>query len=95
MLQTCVGVQNDMDGPMRRFSACCHLASTASRDVSGRISSNCFGTQLCLPGHVLARDGYAEAVDERATVWSLKRRSGLEAGREIPAVFANIVERAG
>ncbi|MBM3578737.1 MAG: ParA family protein [Alphaproteobacteria bacterium] len=47
------------------------------------------------PGHVVARDGYAEAVAERAPVWSLKRRSAQEAGREIRAVLANIVERAG
>ncbi|MGJ0533165.1 ParA family protein [Methylocystis sp.] len=47
------------------------------------------------PGHVVARDGYAEAVAERAPVWTLKRRSAQEAGREIRAVLANIVERAG
>lgn len=47
------------------------------------------------PGHVVARDGYAEAVAERAPVWKLKRRSAQEAGREIRAVLANIVERVG
>ena len=45
------------------------------------------------PGHVVARDGYAEAVAERVPVWRLKRRSAQEAGREIRAVLANIVER--
>ncbi|MBM3652650.1 MAG: ParA family protein [Alphaproteobacteria bacterium] len=47
------------------------------------------------PGHVVARDGYAEAVAERAPVKKLKRRSAQEAGREVRAVLANIVERVG
>ncbi|MEK8095135.1 ParA family protein [Methylocystis sp. IM3] len=47
------------------------------------------------PGHIVARDGYAEAVAERAPVWALKRRSAQEAGREIRAVLANIAERLG
>ena len=47
------------------------------------------------PGQVVARDGYAEAVAERAPVWALKRRSAQEAGREIRAVLANITERLG
>ena len=47
------------------------------------------------PGHVVARDGYAEAVAERAPVWRLKRRSAQEAGREIRGVMAQIVERVG
>jgi chromosome partitioning protein len=47
------------------------------------------------PGHVVARDGYAEAVAERGPVWAVKRRSAHEAGREIRAVLANIVERVG
>ena len=45
------------------------------------------------PGQIVARDGYAEAVAERVPVWSLKRRSAQEAGREIRAVLAKIVER--
>ena len=45
------------------------------------------------PGHIVARDGYAEAVAERVPVWSLKRRSAQEAGREIRAVLSKIVER--
>lgn len=45
------------------------------------------------PGHVVARDGYAEAVAERAPVWSLKRRSAQEAGRELRAVLATIADR--
>jgi chromosome partitioning protein len=47
------------------------------------------------PGHVVARDGYAEAVAERTPVWMLKRRSAQEAGRELRAILANIVERVG
>ena len=45
------------------------------------------------PGQIVARDGYAEAVAERVPVWSLKRRSAQEAGREIRAVLAKIAER--
>ena len=45
------------------------------------------------PGQIVARDGYAEAVAERVPVWSLKRRSAQEAGREIRAVLAKIEER--
>jgi chromosome partitioning protein len=45
------------------------------------------------PGQIVARDGYAEAVADRVPVWSLKRRSAQEAGREIRAVLAKIVER--
>ncbi|WP_271599352.1 ParA family protein [Bradyrhizobium sp. CCBAU 45384] len=45
------------------------------------------------PGQIVARDGYAEAVAERVPVWSLKRRSAQEAGREIRAVLTKIVER--
>ncbi|MBM3552251.1 MAG: ParA family protein [Alphaproteobacteria bacterium] len=45
------------------------------------------------PGHIVARDGYAEAVAERAPVWTLKRRSAQEAGREIRSVLAAIAER--
>jgi chromosome partitioning protein len=45
------------------------------------------------PGQIVARDGYAEAVAERVPVWSLKRRSAQEAGREIRAVLSKIVER--
>jgi chromosome partitioning protein len=41
----------------------------------------------------VARDGYAQAVAERVPVWSLKRRSAQEAGREIRAVLAKIEER--
>ncbi|GLI96049.1 ParA family protein [Methylocystis echinoides] len=47
------------------------------------------------PGHIVARDGYAEAVAERLPVWALKRRSAQDAGREIRAVLANIAERLG
>ena len=47
------------------------------------------------PGYVVARDGYAEAVAERAPVWTLKRRSAQDAGREIRTVLADIVERVG
>jgi chromosome partitioning protein len=47
------------------------------------------------PGHIVARDGYAEAVAERAPVWALKRRSAQEAGREMRAVLAKIAERIG
>jgi len=45
------------------------------------------------PGQIVARDGYAEAVAERVPVWTLKRRSAQEAGREIRAVLAKIEER--
>lgn len=45
------------------------------------------------PGQIVARDGYAEAVAERVPVWSLKRRSAQEAGREIRAVLARIADR--
>lgn len=45
------------------------------------------------PGQIVARDGYAEAVAERVPVWTLKRRSAQEAGREIRAVLAKIAER--
>jgi chromosome partitioning protein len=47
------------------------------------------------PGQVVARDGYAEAVAEGEPVWSLKRRSAQEAGREIRAVMAAVTERIG
>lgn len=47
------------------------------------------------PGQIVARDGYAEAVAERVPVWTLKRRSAQEAGREIRAVLAKVVERIG
>ncbi|MDQ8727504.1 ParA family protein [Bradyrhizobium sp. LHD-71] len=47
------------------------------------------------PGHIVARDGYAEAVAERAPVWTLKRRSAQEAGREIRAVLAKVAECLG
>jgi chromosome partitioning protein len=47
------------------------------------------------PGHIVARDGYAEAVAEGVPVWTLKKRSAQEAGREIRTVLSRIVEQMG
>lgn len=45
------------------------------------------------PGHIVARDGYAEAVAEGVPVWTLKKRSAQEAGREIRTVLSRVVEQ--
>lgn len=97
LLQTVIGVQQRYGRSDMKFLGMLpsHFNTKSPRQRAHLDQLLREAGKYVFPGHIVARDGYAEAVAEGKPVWKLKKRSAQEAGREIRPVLSRIVEQMG
>lgn len=95
LLQTIIGVQQRYGRQDMEFLGLlpCNFNTKSPRQRAHLEQLLREAGKYVFPGQIVARDGYAEAVAEGVPVWTLKRRSAQEAGREIRAVLAKVADR--